>query len=125
MIETTSSSVTYPGNGVAGRSFSFDFPLVATSHLVVFTTVTATNTDTPVTTGFTVTPLTDVNGRITGGSVVVNNAIPTTSKITFKRVTPKTQTLNFESGGSFQAESLESSLDKITMILQEIARDAL
>jgi hypothetical protein len=70
----------------------------------------------------TFTPTTS-GGRITGGSVTTDPAIPATSTILFKRVTPKTQTLDFTAGGSFEAEAIESTLDKIVMIAQEVARD--
>lgn len=124
MISTTTSSLSYTGNASTVTSYSITFPLVDASHLVAIETVTATGVETTLTSGlYTFTPTTDGNGRITGGSVTTDPAIAATSTIEFKRVTPKTQTLDLTSGGSFGAETLESALDKIVMIAQEVERD--
>jgi hypothetical protein len=124
MISTTSSSVSYTGNASTVTAYSIAFPLRAAADLVAISTVTATGAETTLTGGqYTFTPTTDGNGRITGGSVTTNPAIAATSTILFKRVTPKTQTLDFTDGGTFGAEALESALDKAVMIQQEIARD--
>lgn len=123
MISTTSSSVSYTGNASTSTAYAIAFPLVAASHLVAIVT-DSEGAETTLDPGdYTVTPATDINGRITGASVTTDPAIPGTSTILFKRVTPKTQTLDFTAGGSFQAETLESALDKLAMIQQEIARD--
>ena len=124
MISTTSSSVSYTGNASTVTAYSIAFPLRAAADLVAISTVTATGAETTLTGGqYTFTPTTDGNGRITGGSVTTNPAIAATSTILFKRVTPKTQTLDFTDGGTVGAEALESALDKMVMIQQEIARD--
>lgn len=123
MLASTDSQITYQGNGETDVAYEINFPLVAASHLVAIK-INADGTETTLSAGlFTFTPETDGNGRITGGEVVTDPAIPDTADIRFKRVTPRTQTLNFTAGGSFQAEALESGLDKIVMILQEIERD--
>jgi hypothetical protein len=67
----------------------------------------------------------DGNGRITGGSATTATAVATTSTIRFKRVTPRTQTVNLVQGSRLSAEALESGLDRIVLILQEIERDYL
>jgi hypothetical protein len=126
MISTTSSSVSYTGNASTVTAYTIAFPLNAAADLVAIETVTATGVETtldPSDYTFTPTPTPDGNGRITGGSVTTDPAIAATSTILFKRVTPKTQSLDFTAGGSFQAETLESALDKLVMIQQEIARD--
>ncbi len=123
MISSTTTQLSYTGNASTVTSYSITFPLAAAAHLVAIET-DEDGVETTLDPGdYTFTPTTDGNGRITGGSVVTNPAIPATSTILFKRVTPKTQTLDFTAGGSFQAEALESALDKIVMIQQEIARD--
>jgi hypothetical protein len=124
MISTTSSSVSYTGNASTVTAYTIAFPLNAAADLVAIKTLTETGEETTLTGGqFTFTPTTDGNGRITGGSVTTNPAIAATYTILFKRVTPKTQTLDFTPGGAFSAEALESGLDKLVMIQQEIARD--
>lgn len=123
MISTTSSSVSYTGNASTVTAYTIAFPLNGSTHLVAIET-DADDVETTLESGdFTFTPTTDGNGRITGGSVTTDPAIPATSTILFKRVTPKTQTLDFTPGGAFQAEAIESALDKIVMIAQEVARD--
>ena len=123
MISTTSSSVSYTGNASTVTSYAIAFPLNAAADLVAISKVTATGVEATLTGGqFDFTPTTS-GGRITGGSVTTDPAIPATSTIAFKRVTPKTQTLDFTAGGSFEAEAIESTLDKIVMIAQEVARD--
>ena len=124
MISTTSSSVSYTGNASTVTAYTIAFPLNAAADLVAIETVTATGVETTLDPAdYTFTPATDSNGRITDGSVTTDPAIAATSTILFKRVTPKTQSLDFTAGGSFQAETLESALDKLVMIQQEIARD--
>ena len=124
MLSSTTTQVSYTGNASTVTAYTIAFPLNAAADLVAIETVTATGVETTLDPGdYTFTPTTDSNGRITGGSVTTDPAIAATSTILFKRVTPKTQTLDFTAGGSFQAETLESALDKLVMIQQEIARD--
>jgi hypothetical protein len=123
MIATTTSTAEYTGNASTVTSYAIAFPLNAAADLVAISKVTATGVEATLTGGqFAFTPTTS-GGRITGGSVTTDPAIPATSTILFKRVTPKTQTLDFTAGGSFEAEAIESTLDKIVMIAQEVARD--
>ena len=122
MISTTISELEYTGNGSTVTAYSITFPLNAAADLVAIER-NSVGVKTTLTAGlYTFTP-TYSGGRITGGSVTTNPAIVGTSTILFKRVTPKTQTLDFTAGGSFEAESIESTLDKIVMIAQEVARD--
>lgn len=122
MISTTASEVSYTGNASTVTAYSITFPLSDAAHLVAIKT-DAEGVETTLTGGqLTFTP-TYSSGRINGGSVTTNPAIAGTATILFKRVTPKTQTLDFTAGGSFEAETIESNLDKMVMILQEIARD--
>lgn len=123
MISTTTSTLSYTGNASTVTAYSITFPLVDASHLVAIETETDGTVTTLGSGVYTFTPTTDSNGRITGGSVTTDPAIPATSTIQFKRVTPKTQTLDFTAGGAFGAEALESGLDKIVMIAQEVERD--
>lgn len=123
MISTSISSKSYTGNASTSTEYAITFPLVSASDLVAVETDSEGAETTLEANEFTFTPTTDGNGRITGGAVTTDPAIPATSTILFKRVTPRTQTLDFTAGGSFQAETLESALDKLVMIAQEIDRD--
>ena len=117
------TQITHDGNNRTDVAYEVPFPLVLAEHLVLITRVKSTGIETPRTSGYTFTPQVDGNGRITGGNVLTNPAIPTTSSLILKRVTPKTQLLNLTSGGAFGAETFESSIDKLVMIMQEIVRD--
>lgn len=123
MISTLISSLSFTGNASTVTPYAITFPLNSAADLVAIETDSEAAETTLEAGDYTFTPTTDLNGRITGGSVVTNPAIPDTSTILFKRVTPKTQTLDFTAGGSFSAEALESALDKTRMIQQELARD--
>jgi hypothetical protein len=124
MIATTTSTAEYTGNASTVTTYAIGFPLADATDLVAIETVTATGVETTLDPGdFTFTPTTDLNGRITGGSVTTDPAIAATSTILFKRVTPKEQDFDLTAGGAFSAEALENVFDKLTMIAQEIARD--
>lgn len=123
MIATTTSQVTYTGNESTSTEYPFSFPLADASHLVAIVT-DAGGVETELTGGeYTVTQTTDLHGRITGGGVTTDPAIPGTSELTLRRVTPKTQTLDLVQGARFSAEAVESALDKMMMVAQEIHRD--
>lgn len=123
MISTTTTKATYTGNASTVTPYVVPFPLANDSALVLVETDEDGNSATLDPGDYVFTPTKDINGRITGGSIVTDPAIPATSTLEISRVTPKTQTLDFQVGGSFQPEALESALDRIIMILQEEARD--
>lgn len=125
MIDQTTSLLSFSGNNSTVTAYQLpNFPLADAAHLVV--TVTTAGVTTPLNGNqFTFTPTVDGNGRITGGSATTATAVATTSTIKFKRVTPRTQTVNLVQGSRLSAEALESGLDRIVLILQEIERDYL
>lgn len=125
-----SSTTTQTGQLTNAANYAIDFPLAAATHIEAIVTVTATGATTPWTLGsgdgrFAFAPATDGAGRITGGTATTTNAVPAGSTIRFRRVTPRTQLFDVVQGSRFSAEALESALDKMTMILQEIERDYL
>lgn len=123
MIATTTSSISYVGNASTSTPYPIPFPLAWDSAIVAIAT-DEEEAETVLDPGdYTFTPTTDINGRITGGNVTTDPAIPETSTILLKRVTPRTQTLNLEGGAKTPSEALESALDKLTMIAQEQDRD--
>lgn len=125
MIDQTTSLLAFDGNNSTVTAYQLpNFPLADAAHLVV--TVTTAGVTTPLNSNqFTFTPTVDGNGRITGGSATTATAVAASSKIRFKRVTPRTQTVNLVQGSRLSAEALESGLDRIVLILQEIERDYL
>jgi hypothetical protein len=124
-----SSTTTQTGQLTNNAIYSITFPLALATHIEAIVTVTATGAKTTWTLGsgagqFAFTPTTEA-GRITGGTATTTDAVPAGSTIRFRRVTPRTQTFDVVQGSRFSAEALESALDKMTMILQEIERDYL
>lgn len=53
-------------------------------------------------------------------TVVMNDAPPPGAIVVFQRISPRTQETDFINGASLRAETLENSLDKMVLLLQEI-----
>lgn len=104
------------GNAAIGQEVPFSFPYAATSDIKVYSRVTATGVETLLaeTTNYTLTAASD-----TGGTLTTVTAIAATSEIHIIRNTPKTQSLDLEQGGSFNAENIEDALDKNTKLIIE------
>ncbi len=104
------------GEGVE-QTLYFTFPISDTSDIVVKTRLTATGAETTLTetTHYTVT-ITDTGGSIT----TVPPFVADTSTIHIYSNTPIEQELDLTQGGSFNAENIEDSFDKLTKIAQEI-----
>ena len=104
------------GNAAIGQEVPFPFPIKFTSDLLVKKRVTATGVEVILdeTTNYTVV----INDDI-GGTLTTVTAIELTEQIHIIRNTPKTQTLDLEQGGSFNAENIEDALDKNTKLAIE------
>ena len=104
------------GNAAIGQEVPFSFPYAATSDITVYSRVTATGVETLLaeTTNYTLTAASD-----TGGTLTTVTAVAVTSEIHIIRDTPKTQSLDLEQGGSFNAENIEDALDKNTKLIIE------
>jgi len=121
MLASTTTQQSFDGNNSTSNPYEISFPLAAAADIVCIETNSA---GTKTTRSCTLTPFLDGNGRITGGNVRTTvNAIPITSTVLIKRVTPREQTTNITQGSRLGAEALESALDRQMMILQEIERD--
>jgi hypothetical protein len=57
-----------------------------------------------------------------GGSVMILSPVPTTTKIAIVRNVPETQLVSFTTGDRLPASTIERALDKVTMLVQEVAR---
>ena len=100
------------GTATIGQAVTFLFPISETSDIVVKSVVTLTGVETllAITTNYTVT-IADDDG---GGTVTMVTAVAATSTIHITRATPMTQELDLVAGGTFNAENIEDSLDKVT-----------
>lgn len=125
LSSTTTQTAQLTGNASTSTTYAIGFPLDNAADIQAIKRLTSTGAETPLTSGeFTFTPSITA-GRITGGTATTNPAIPSNYTIRFRRVTPRTQEFDVVQGSRFSAEALESALDKMTMILQEIERDYL
>lgn len=104
------------GNAAIGQEVPFSFPYAATSDITVYSRVTATGVETLLaeTTNYTLTAASD-----TGGTLTTVTAVAATSEIHIIRDTPKTQALDLEAGGSFNAENQEDAFDKSIKLIIE------
>lgn len=114
-ISTTSSRISYNGNGVT-TIFAFPYRFLNQGHLVVVSIDSlGAETVKTITTHYTVSGA----GDPAGGSVTMLTAPATGTRLVIYRDTDVTQETDYVSGDPFPAESHETALDKLTMIMQE------
>lgn len=125
MISTTTNSISYSGNNSTTTAYVIPFPYLAKEDFTVIETNSAgTETLLVYGTDYSISNLTDSNGRITSGTLKTVVAVPVASTLSIKRLTTATQTLDIVQGGTLSAEGIETALDRVTMIAQEARRDA-
>ena len=114
-ISTTDWRISYNGNS-ATTVFSFPYKFLANAHLFVIS-VDAAGVETvkTITTDYTVTGA----GDDAGGEVTMLVAPATGTTLVIYRDTEVVQETDYISGDPFPAESHETALDKLTMIMQE------
>lgn len=119
-ISTTTSRITYNGNGVT-TVFSIPFRFLANGDLVVVEVSAAgVETTKTLTTHYTLTGA----GDDAGGSVTMLVAPANGTRLIIYRDTDIVQETDYISGDPFPAETHERALDRLTMIAQEIGSDA-
>ena len=119
-ISTTTSRITYNGNGVT-TVFSIPFRFLANGDLVVVEVSAAgVETTKTLTTHYTLTGA----GDDAGGSVAMLVAPANGTRLIIYRDTDIVQETDYISGDPFPAETHERALDRLTMIAQEIGSDA-
>lgn len=124
MIVTTSSSIAYSGNASTSTPYPIPFPFLHADHILAWET-DENGTVTPLDPGDFTVSANYAGGRIVSGALLTDPAIPTTSTLTIRRLTPALQTSDFVQGGRLDAEAFETALDRVTMVAQEAVRDAL
>ena len=110
-------------------SFTFDFPIIETSDLLVIVCLIATGVETPLTEG-TDYEVTSALGDFSSGGIVsmieyidevkTPKAWPATYKLILLRDVPATQGVDFTENMATLYENFERGLDKLTMILQQL-----
>lgn len=91
--------------------FDYTFPVLSPSHVVVYLG------ETPAETGFT------VSGGMSGGRVTFASPPAAGTQLTIVRNVPLTQEVDLQNHTAFLPEVIEESLDRLTMICQELARE--
>ena len=112
-ITTTTSKVTYTGNNIT-TVFAYTFKIFADSEIKVYVDAVLKT----LTTHYTVSGA----GTASGGNVTFTsgNTPGTGAKVVILRNIAKTQVTDYVENDSFPAETHESALDKLTMLVQDV-----
>ncbi len=118
-ISTTLNKVIYTGNGVASE-FAFTYKVFAQAdlHVQKFTIADSSLDVLTLTTDYTVA-LTD-DGESGGAVTLVAGALSSAYKLIITRVLTLNQTTDYVDNAAFSPETIETSLDKLTMICQQL-----
>lgn len=115
-VLSTVSKVSYSGNG-ATTIFAVPFYFLADSHLlVVLRSAAGVETVQALTTNYTVSGA----GELTGGSVTMLVAPAAGTTLVITRDVPLTQDMDLLPNDRLPADTLEESVDKLTMIAQQL-----
>lgn len=116
-FSSTTDRVTFAGNGVT-TAFSFPYLFISNSDLVVVSKLDSTGAETTktITTHYTVTGA----GVSSGGTVTYLTAPPTGTTVIIYRDKAAIQELSLNENGKIPAESLETQLDKLAMMVQRV-----
>ncbi len=110
-ISSTTNRVSYVGNGVT-TAFAFPYKFLVNADLKVYQDDTLKT----ITTHYTVSGA----GGDSGGTVTFVTAPPTSEVVVIIRDPAITQTTDFVENDALQAETLENTLDKLTIIAQRL-----
>lgn len=117
-ISNTQARVSYNGNGTT-TAFSVPFPFLANGDLVVIeqNLISGTQTTKVLTTDYTVSGA----GDPSGGAVTANSAPSASVSWVIYRDPALTQNVDIVDGDPLPAASIETPLDKLTMIVQRLS----
>lgn len=115
-VQSDTSRIQYAGNNSTTTSYAVPFVFQDNAHLKAIARTSA-GVESVVT-------LTNHTGAAdpNGGTVRTAVAVPATSTLTIYREVPATQTTTYAEGGDFPAASHERALDKLTFLVQQLAR---
>lgn len=115
-VSSSTARVSYSGNG-STQAFAVPFYFLSSSHLLV-TLRSSTGVETPqvLGTNYTVTGA----GVLTGGTVTMIVAPASGSTLVIVRNVPLTQETDLQPNDRLPAETLEQTVDKLTMITQQL-----
>lgn len=116
-VATSTARIVYNGNG-STTAFSFPYYFLEDSHLeVIIQSSAGVETVQTITTHYTVSGA----GEAAGGTVTMVTAPATGAKLIIQRNVPATQTTEFPPNDRLPAASLERAVDKLTMLVQQLA----
>jgi len=118
-VETELNNIQYSGNNSTSIAYCVPFYFFEDKDLkVVVTDQAGTDTLLLHPNDYTVSG----EGNIHGGSITTTAPWPSTFKVTTYREIRATQTTVYEENANFPAKSEERALDKLTMLVQQLAR---
>lgn len=119
-VESATSEVSLVGNGVT-TAFPFAFKIPTEDDIKVYTEVIATGVESLVSSSdYTVTGI----GDDAGGTVtypLVGSPLASTHNLIIRRQLEYTQPISFPRYSAYHAETLEDLLDRIVMMIQQLA----
>lgn len=115
-VSSSTARVSYSGNG-STQAFAVPFYFLSSSHLLV-TLRSSAGVETPqvLGTNYTVTGA----GVLTGGTVTMTTAPASGATLVIVRNVPLTQETDLQPNDRLPAETLEQTVDKLTMITQQL-----
>lgn len=118
VASTTTQTPNYACNG-STQEFAVSFPFIESSDLTVYLVTVATGAETPLTetTNYTVS-----GGDGTTGTITTVSTYSSSYEIYIQRNTDLLQSTDIVNQSAYYPEILESALDKLTMILQDLDR---
>lgn len=121
-VETTTCTVTHSCNGSA-TAFTFSFPIIATSDLVIILRTVSTGAEDVLseTTDYSVSATN--NDFSNGGTVTTVQTYSSSYKLTILRNVPDTQLLTLSDTGLLRLAALEKAYDKLTMLVQQLQEE--
>lgn len=121
-VPAVTNRVSYSGNG-STTAFAFAYPFRATSDLVVTVRTTSTGAESLQTEGthYTVTgtPTSDAGG-FASGTVTFVTAPASGTQVHIDREPARTQTTDYIAGDGIPPSSIEGSLDRLTLLVQDL-----
>lgn len=119
-VSSTITRVTYTGNGVT-IAFATTFPFFSAGEIEVIERVIATGAETlkTLTTHYTVSGGNGATGTVTA----VGGAPSSSVQWLIRRVTARTQDIDYTPNDPFPAETHEQGLDRLKMNVQELAEE--
>jgi len=116
-VSSTTNKTSYTGNG-STDTFAYGFPIYANADLKVYDGGALKS----LTTHYTVTNA----GNASGGNVVftAGNIPASGNKVVIERILARTQGSDYQDYSKFPADTLETNLDRLTYITQEIDEEA-